>query len=248
MGIFEDVKRYYKEQGISATEFRCVHHSDCRRDHHGFTEAREPLIGSEYESGKLPKLVFLSLDPGSSDSDPESRTAEALRLYEEEVCDVHALPKVMHWYRTHELAYNLLKQFDSSITLESVHLYFAHTNSAKCCLNNSGRAKADWRMFHNCRPYIAGELAALQPDVLVTQGDEAKSAIEASYQADVHGDLKDSGHAILQIGTRDVLWIHTYHPRYFGGFNRQRRDSYPVWIGVVGDFISNRPNGSPRGN
>ncbi len=238
MSIFNDVKRLYEQRGIAAMSFRCPHYADCRQGHDGFTQAREPFIGSEYERGRVPRLLFLSLDPGSSDANPRARTAEAAREWEETGCDVHALPKSLHWYRTHELAYVLLSQFAPSITLENVHRYFAHTNSAKCCMNKDRRAMADWRMFVNCRSHVGGELMALQPDVIVTQGDAAKLAVETHYRAEVTGDMRRCGYATLQMGARDVLWLHTYHPRYFGGFYRQRRNCYSTWAALVGNLHS----------
>lgn len=241
MSILDNVKHYYEQHGIAARDFRCTHLADCRRDYQGFTEAREPFIGSEYERGEVPRLLFLSLDPGSSDAEPEARTAEAARMWEEESCDVHSLHKGKHWYRTHELALTLLQQFEPGITLENVHRFFAHTNSAKCCMNKDQRAMADWRMFKNCRSHVGGELAFLRPDVLVTQGDHAKRAVEGSYQADVRGNMKGSGYATIRVGSQLVLWLHTYHPRYYGGFNRQRRDSYPIWTAVVRDFMADNP-------
>ena len=72
-------------------------------------QAREAFVGTEYEKGALPRLLFVSLDPGSSDVDPKRRTAESIRYREEHGCDVATLPKPRHWYRTHELAWILLK-------------------------------------------------------------------------------------------------------------------------------------------
>jgi uracil-DNA glycosylase len=229
MSISDDVKHFYEEEGISAGSFRCKHLECCKLACANFTEAREAYIGREYEIGTVPRLLFLSLDPGNGDVDPEARTLAACRVWEERQCDVNSLPKNRHWYRTHELALTLLQQFAPKLSLPRIHSYFAHTNSAKCCMNNPGNSSAAPHMFENCREYIPGELIALRPDILVTQGDPAKDAVESSFSSSVSGDLKGCGHAILDLNGRKVLWIHTYHPRNFGRFNRQRRECYRGW-------------------
>lgn len=251
MTIIQDLKRYYNEVGISATKFRCEHLSDCKRDCTNFTTAIEAYVGSKYGQGKVPRLLFLSLDSGGGEADPEARTMEACRVREETSCDVNRLPKNRHWYRTHELAYVLLKDFLPAAELDpqpltispSIHFYFAHTNSAKCCMNKDNQKMADWQMFKNCRQYIAGELSALRPAILVTQGDWAKEAVETSFQFTVKGNQKDRGHAIVIINSREVLWFHTYHPSHFGGFNRQRGNcnGYELWRVLVRKFIRNHP-------
>ena len=239
MTIFDDVKRFYEKEGISAANFRCKHLRDCKRNCTNFTEAREAYIGREYETGAVPRLLFLSLDSGDGDVAPETRTLEACRVWEETKCDVNALRRNRHWYRTHELALTLLLPFKPDLSLPTIHSYFAHTNSAKCCMNKRGNSAADLHMFENCREYIPGELIALQPDILVTQGDMAKNAVESSpFSSTVDGNMKGCGHAVLDLGSGKVLWIHTYHPRYFGGFNRQRRECWRKWADVVSGFVN----------
>ncbi len=246
MTIFQSLKLYYQQAGISSTDFRCKHFVDCKRDCTTFTEAREAYVGTKYEEGKVPRLLFVSLDSGDGYLEPEARTMEAYRKREETSCNINELPKNLHWYRTHEFAYVLIKQFDPSVELAKVHSYFAHTNSAKCCMNKEGRQMADFQMFKNCREYIAGELSCLKPDIIVTQGDLAKEAIEASFQFTVEGDQKHCGYAVAMINGRKVFWIHTYHPRYFGGFNRQRRECYDVWSRLVFEYFHDHQRGKVR--
>jgi uracil-DNA glycosylase len=205
MGIFGDVKLYYEEQGISAADFRCKHLKCCKLTCTNFTEAREAYIGREYEKRTVPRLLFLSLDPGQGDDGPEARTLAACRDWEERKCDVEELNKNRHWYLTHNLAFELLRPIKKDLSLKQVHHYFAHTNSAKCCMNNPGNSSAAPRMFDACREYIPGELLALQPEILVTQGDMAKVAVESSFSRKASkGDLKGCGHAILDLNGREA--------------------------------------------
>jgi hypothetical protein len=42
-------------------------------------KAKEAFIGTEYEKGTLPRLLFVSLDPDRSDSNPRQRTVKYVR-------------------------------------------------------------------------------------------------------------------------------------------------------------------------
>jgi uracil-DNA glycosylase len=104
-------------------------------------------------------------------------------------------------------------------------------------MNRDGSAQAHDRLFENCRLYVGGEILILRPDIIVTQGDYAKLAIESSFPFSVTGDMKRCGHAVLDVQERKVLWFHTYHPRAFGGFNRQRRECFREWADLVLRFV-----------
>src|SRR5688572_18563554 len=75
------------------------------------------------------------------------------------------------------VAYELLGQFDPSLTTENATSHFAHVNTAKCSVNNPGRREAPDRLMANCRGYLVTELKLLQPHVVVTQGAKARAAI-----------------------------------------------------------------------
>ena len=72
----------------------------------------------------------------------------------------------------------------------------------------------------------------------MTQGNMAKYAIESSFSSTIEGDLKHCGYASLNLNDRKTLWIHTYHPSYYGGFNRQRRECYHLWADVVRRWVT----------
>jgi hypothetical protein len=188
MSIVDDVRRYYEDQGIAAMNFSCDHLEQCQGDRKEFTQTCEPYIGTEYERGTLPRLLFLSLDPGSHDAEPETRTMKAVRKWQGQTSILDS-PKRSHWYHTQELALMVLRPFDPELSLETVYPYFAHTNSAKCCMNNVGRSEAAGRLFRNCRPYLPGEIAVLQPDILVTQGNWARDVIAGSFTAKTENPL-----------------------------------------------------------
>lgn len=176
-GILIELKSYLDCQGISANNFKCKHFECCKGDSDNFTKAKEAYIGTEYVKNRLPRVLFVSLDSGSGDAEPEKRTMEAARDWEQTECDPLTI-ETPHWYETHELAWRMLRKYDPSLQLKNICPYFAHTNSAKCCQNKARNAQADDRMFENCREYLPKEIEILNPDILVTQGKKAKWVVE----------------------------------------------------------------------
>ena len=235
---------FYEEHGILPDRFRCSSYAACSAGSPGFTSAKASYVGPRYEERGLPRLLFLSLDSGSADPDPRKRTAEAVREWNL-ACDVAALPKNNHWYRTHEMAFELLRQFKPGLTVDDTKLYFAHVNSAKCCQNKSQRKQADKVLFENCRRFIPGELRLLSPDVVVTQGDWAKDAIRESFNILEHEERTiasnykidaryETGCIEFKRGAKTFLWLHTYHPKAWGRFNPQRKHCWPLYAEAVG--------------
>ncbi len=204
-------------------------------------------MGPRYAARRLPRLLFLSLDSGSAPSDPQKRTIEAQRSG---IASPDLGPENRHWHRTSELAHRLLRQFKEDLELLDARQYFAHANSAKCCQNKPHRGKADGTLFENCRRFVPGELRALRPDVVVTQGGEARKAILRSFDVRCHVrkavekperceykmDARyETGVVEIEPGTK-CLWIQTYHPGCFGLFNPQRKYCWPLYEDAVRRF------------
>lgn len=237
--MLKRLETYYRNEGILAKPFTCRFKDACCGGNSKFTGPKSAFVSSGYERSDLPRLLFLSLDSGSGNAPPEKRLPPAIRRGGENM-DVSALPKHKHWYRTHELAWCILKQFDSTLTLEGINRYFAHANSAKCCQNKPGRSQADARLFRNCRGYVAGELRVLQPDILVSQGNWAKWAIQSVVKED-HTQF-DKFASVIQIADRELFWLHTYHPRAYGYFYRQRDNcrGWERYSRLIKDFMNSR--------
>ncbi|MDE0153849.1 MAG: hypothetical protein OXN23_08400 [Gammaproteobacteria bacterium] len=240
---------FYDLRGISSIGFRCSSRAVCSAKAPQFTEAKASFVGPRYEEGTLPRLLFLSLDSGRGHPDRQQRTVEAVRRQALD-CDVEALPKNLHWYRTHQMAFDLLCQFKPHLTIEDTRLHFAHVNSAKCCQNKPGRKRADSTLFENCRRFIPGELRILEPDVVVTQGDPARDAIRKSYdvrrpeERTVKSDRRryqrdacyQTGLIELEPDGKLFLWLHTFHPSNFGRFNPQRAHCWRLYAEDVGRY------------
>ncbi len=218
--MLEKLQDYYAEKGILATRFTCSHASTCAARSPKFTGPKSAYVGSGYERAELPRLLFLSLDSGSGEVDPNERLPEAVRKQEELDRIIWELPKNRHWYRTHELAWYILRRFTPNLVLDEAKHYFAHANSAKCCMNNEHNSKAASVLFKNCRGYLQSELAILSPAIVVTQGNEARDAMSRLVRKVSPGidDFTWTG----ELGGGPVFWLHTYHPNNYGAFNKQR--------------------------
>lgn len=109
--MFDELVSFYTRSGIFSTSFSCQHLESCRGSCASFTEAKSAYVGPEYEREARCRV---SLDSGSADRDPKRWTPEAVRR-QEVACDVGSLHQGKHWYRTHELAWVLLRQFDEEL-------------------------------------------------------------------------------------------------------------------------------------
>jgi hypothetical protein len=239
--MYGDLTTYYHKNGISAMDFKCPHFSACSFNYpKTFTTAKESFVSSGYVIHELPRIVFVSLDSGSAETDPNLKTLESVRLWEEEKENVLGLHKNKHWYRTHELAYTLLRNFKNDLKLEEAKHYFAHVNSAKCCENKPGREQASDILFNNCRHFIPGELEILDPDIIITQGRWGKLAIDGVFPQLVSPDYileSLSEVKIITINTHPVVWIETFHPRYTG-FHTKNRTHYSQYELIVREFMA----------
>ena len=239
--MYNDLTTYYRKNGISAIDFNCQYFSICSKYFPStFTTAKEAFVSSRYVTHELPRIVFISLDSGSAESDPTLKTLESVRQWEEEGENVLRLHRNKHWIRTHELAFTLLRNFKDDLRLEEAKHYFAHINSAKCCENKPGREQASQLLFDNCRGFIPGELEILDPDIIITQGKWGKLAIDGIFPQLVSPDYIPKSLSevkIITINNHPVIWIETFHPRYTG-FHTKNRSHYSQYEMIVREFVT----------
>ena len=239
--MYKQLTEYYKSSGISAIDFNCPHYHSCSATSPDtFTTAKEAFVSSGYVKHELPRIVFISLDSGSAEDNPQLKTLESVRVWEEEKENVLNLPKNKHWYRTHELAHIILKNFKPDLRIDQARHYFAHINSAKCCMNNPQRAQANQILFDNCREFTPGELEILDPDIIITQGKWARLAVKGTFmELDKSDIIPDSipEMKIIQINNHPVIWIETFHPRHTS-FHTVNRAHYSIYVEAIKRFFS----------
>jgi len=262
------LKAFYKNEGISAVDFNCKFYQNCRshcENKRKFAKAREPYIGSKYGKGKIPRLLFLSLDPGESSRYSKKRTIEHMKKGN---LNFHPsdIPKGRHWYVTHQFTWIVLDEFrkhsnvklDIGCTNEKLYFdppeeiykimpYFAHTNSAKCCENNKNSKQANRNLFKNCRSFIADEIKIFNPNIIVTQGKLAQAAIEEAIHTRAFVSKRKNNISkasiikpdfmVLEINENvPALWIHHYHPNNYGTF-KKNRDKFGRYAREAAKFL-----------
>jgi len=183
---------YYMQIGIHPEKFQCFHQSTCRKfaNQGRMTETKMSMVGSLYDK-KYPKITVVSLDPPEEKNGvfktPKQRTTESVsQLHEAE--DFYERRPGAHWAITQIIVKDLLviwgfpSQPGSAVVTESyagrqienVSAYFAHVNVAKCSMNNPGRGQSNEYVHQKCsHAYLMGELAVLEPDILISQGADA---------------------------------------------------------------------------
>ncbi len=241
--MLNKLQTYYENNGILATSFTCKHREECSKGSENFTGPKSAFVSTGYEYGHLPRLLFLSLDSGSGDKVDKNRLPYAVR-FQLETEDTMSLAKHKHWFRTHELAWYILKKFNPLLKLEEAKGYFAHANSAKCCMNKIQRKKADNVLFKNCQKYLKQELEILNPEIVVTQGNEAKNAILEILESRTKSI--DDFSSIIKINDKEIFWLHTYHPSNYGMFYKHRKfnketgvaEGWMFYAEQIFDFIS----------
>jgi len=244
--MIKELENYYYRNGILSTHFTCLSKNQCKSGCAGFTGPKSAFVSTCYETHSLPRLLFLSLDSGSGEKVDKKRLPAAVRQQNEFERDTLSLPKHKHWYRTHELAWYILKCFEQNIKIEGVRKYFAHANSAKCCMNKAQRKKADTILFHNCKQYLKGELSILSPEIIVTQGAEAKEAIKTLNEKII--ERIDEFSSKIMLNRNKIFWLHTYHPGNWGAFNKQRNfdkenkvaKGWLQYSRIIYDFINDK--------
>ena len=115
--MIKKLEAFYDKTKISPLDFNCKFYSSCvsgAKDKHKFTKGHGIWIGTEYIKGKVPKLLFISLDSGSAEPDPNKRSMEAAKKW-----NLKWLPgkgdKPRHWYRTQQFAWHVFNEFNNTL-------------------------------------------------------------------------------------------------------------------------------------
>ena len=184
----------------------------------------------EYKGDRIPRIVVVSLS-APKPSDPFAQNGAQPHL---EVLNPH-------WRETLAMVRSLLQPFIAPENFpkpvryhedlkknkdkEEVQKLFVHVRTAKCCSNADGKRQEPGLVYTNCGPYFSEELRILEPDVIVTQGNNVHWAAETHA---FDGDAKTTptevvesiDHSIAHIvnlkhdSDWKVYWLRTYHPCY----------------------------------
>jgi hypothetical protein len=181
---------YYREQGISAKDFKCKHVKACQSVCKSGEMVSLPAayVGPEYEKGTLPRLLFVSSDTNDASWVKMMGTGWGSLEDEREVnLKDHRSPRAnTHWGQTLDLAVKLLSQYskgrlNKDICCDKIIEYIAHTRSVKCKDSTIGAKEGHPKMLSNCRGILVGEVKAMQPEIIVVQGARARSSLAGAF-------------------------------------------------------------------
>jgi hypothetical protein len=104
-----------------------------------------------------------------------------------------------------------------------------------------GTPQGKRRLFKNCSNFIAGEVAALRAQLLVTQGQWAEDAIErdAHVLERIICESHQQYHCdIIRLGSITMLWIGMYHPNArFGLYQAEVGHAWDWYLGQAVEYM-----------
>jgi hypothetical protein len=256
--MLDQLDRYYREQGISALDFKCKHRQECSEKCKPgqMVSVPESYVGMEYEAGPeaglLPRLLFVSSDtndPGWLKDNPQFGTLREGRniAWRDRNASWNQKPQG-HWHQTIALARMLLAPYATArlgrvIEFNDFVGYIAHVRSTRCKSLSDGPEEGNPRMFGNCMGFLKGEIEVLRPDIIVTQGTRARKALWNMFQTS-NGPVPMPGNprhkAFYEIGQfssgHNAIKIVAWHPcAHWTGNDKQL---FTAWAAkIVQEFI-----------
>lgn len=251
-----ELNQYYQRVGIDQVDgtngyakrfraFGCPKKDCCRdacydywkkgeEDIFCFSPPIDSVCVSQYYTDKtycgdsIPRIVVLSLSAPKPSMPTDEDNTRPLGSY-------------THWRETLAMVRSLLHPFiapekfpmpirnweDEDITI--VESLFVHARTAKCCSNANGGKEEPSKVYENCGGYLSEEISILEPDVIITQGNNAHPMAEESvFNTDtikmgIEGidPVHNVAHvATLRYNSRPVFWLRSYHPCAWGYYSK----------------------------
>ena len=250
---------FYRSRGIGVDAFSCSNRGACV----GAARAlgKELHQGSEAHVATLYGTPFRIVVVSLSEVNDASRLSDREEV-ERGLCDSGVWPDLNpHMKGTLEILEGIL---GSSINGRDVFKHFALTRAAKCALVGPADRPPD-TCFSNCRQFVIPELDVLQPDLVISQGREARWALEVSKERLpdelIDGLVKRTGaslspaeqtlkgilreyFSLLRLSRKSAIWLSLVHPSdRFGRWALMQRLRFPPLLGwfarnLVADFSS----------
>jgi len=166
--VVAQLRSFYQNEHIAVAAFACPHQSFCdnvampRPLAHG----AEAHVGSHY--GETTRVVVISLDAGGDSEDLSARrdTIESI---------TNPNP---HMRGTIRILNALL---GSDLNGQSPLPFYSMINAAKCSAVDR-RDMVPWELYERCCRFARSELEILEPQVVVTQGVQARQVLPSERQ------------------------------------------------------------------
>ena len=210
--VGKKLRAYHEQMEIAPDRFNCLHRRCCESfAQHDLQPPRDVVGASEYYQARsylnhdIPRLVVVSLSAPATDPDEEPTESKSLGL---------------HWRRTLATVRSILDPFlyddlpeparySDDESTEEVQQLFVHLRTAKC---SSQQTEELGQIYEHCGRYLGEELRIAEPDVIVTQGLQARWAVERNFL-----NLRIIGRIASDIGSRfDIDLFRDRHGREQG--------------------------------
>ncbi len=240
MNYVDKLKSFYANNGLLTQQFQCQHKSACREAAKcELWRGAEAHVGSRY--GECLRVVVVSLDTGGYTPPMEERRS---RIEEDIPPGGHPNPHMRGTTELLKAIYSIEAENDG----RNLYELYAMTNAAKCSRKDENSSRqVPWDLFQNCSGYVEPELACLDPQLIVTQGTNARlwpgaqGELSDAHRSALAGWIADhSAQQVVQdwlwwlqkeyLGTasvsdRDVPVLKSVHPSAWGQWHRFARTS-----------------------
>lgn len=166
------LRAFYDQAKIAATAgFECANKVNCEKAATGvgrnLTHGAEAHVGTRY--GEKTRIVVVSLDAAGGTFDLAGRQTDIEQVAGRDRRDINP-----HMRGTIDLLRVLLGQSKDLSPLP----FYAMTNAAKCTANDGSHDMVPAKLFEHCRSFALEELRILEPEIIVTQGTQARAVLE----------------------------------------------------------------------
>lgn len=246
----ERLRSLYDREGIGVARFECRHKEDCCRNAspRSITFGAEAHVGSSF--GKFPRVVVVSLDARGESHDLVERQSVIEGLHTGLNAHMRGTKLTLEILLGHQLGGALPWPF------------FAMTNAAKCSGADGKGDKVSDSLYQRCRPFAVSELRVLDPQVVITQGMQARMVVEPIIpvpEADLRKAIDILGVpdgslicswlkavaemyiGLTRITGKDVITLKTPHPSDRGGrWQVFKRLALPMSSYLLWQLLSNK--------
>lgn len=192
----DHLQSFYDENALLVSAFDCEHSDACKAAANCLlSQGAEAHVGTRY--GEDLRVVVVSLDTGGGNESLEERCRGIEGLHPNGATNAHMKGT------THLLG--------AIYGTENGNLYelYAMTNAAKCSRAGPGSGKVGHVLYKNCSQFVVPELACLDPDMIVTQSNEAWWALRTAdhLSGAQETDIEDRiAHQAVGKIVREWLW------------------------------------------
>ena len=207
----DQLQAFYAYNRLRVHDFDCQHAQACAEAAGcELNRGSEAHVGARY--GEALRVVVVSLDTGGKGEPMDGRRETIEKLYRLDGNTLHMNPHMRGTTKLLKVIYGIESDTDGGNLFE----LYAMTNAAKCSRGDpNSSAKVPRDLYQNCSDYVAPELTCLAPELIVTQGKEAREALDAGQGlSDAHQKILDDWVKGLSAAEDVRAWLQSLATEY----------------------------------